>query len=310
MVAADEQFRAFVRADLHVVVHLGALAFVDERTDIGFGLEPVAQLQGFGARDQHLGEFLHDLFVDDDAAAGGAPLAGGAERAEDDAFDRKSRSASSITIMAFLPPISSEYCFMFFAQEDAMTAPVSVDPVKETRSTLSCSVMGVPTSVPEPVTRFNTPGGSPACSKILTKLTTDSGVSVAGLMTTVLPQTSAGTSFQDGMAMGKFHGVMAETIPTGMRTDMQNLFLSSEGTVSPSRSAAFPGGVVGEVDGFLHVAAGFADDLAHFAGHVLRQDSLLLQEQFGDLEQRFPRAWEREWHAILGAPLRPPQWLR
>ena len=42
-----------------------------------------------------------------------------------------------------------------------------------------------------------------------------SGVSDAGLKTTVLPETSAGAIFQIGMATGKFHGVMIATGPTG-----------------------------------------------------------------------------------------------
>jgi hypothetical protein len=42
--ATDEKFRSLVTADLHVVVNFGALTFVDERTDIRFGLEAVAQL--------------------------------------------------------------------------------------------------------------------------------------------------------------------------------------------------------------------------------------------------------------------------
>jgi len=41
------------------------------------------------------------------------------------------------------------------------------------------------------------------------------GVSVAGLNTTVLPETRAGAIFQIGIAMGKFHGVMIPTGPTG-----------------------------------------------------------------------------------------------
>ena len=36
-----------------------------------------------------------------------------------------------------------------------------------------------------------------------------SGVSSAGLSTTVLPPTSAGAIFQAGMAIGKFHGVIS-----------------------------------------------------------------------------------------------------
>ena len=50
------------------------------------------------------------------------------------------------------------------------------------------------------------------------RCTTDSGVSDAGFITTVLPETSAGASFQAGMAMGKFHGVMSAVTPTGSFT--------------------------------------------------------------------------------------------
>ena len=58
-------------------------------------------------------------------------------------------------------------------------------------------------------------------------------MSVAGLNTTVLPQTSAGMIFQDGIAIGKFHGVMTAQTPSGCRTDIANLSRSSEGTVWP-----------------------------------------------------------------------------
>ena len=81
------------------------------------------------------------------------------------------------------------------------------------------------------MTRFTTPGGTPASSSTRTKLIADIGVSDAGLNTTVLPQTSAGMIFQDGIAMGKFHGVITEQTPTGCRIDIANLLGSSEGTV-------------------------------------------------------------------------------
>ena len=45
-----------------------------------------------------------------------------------------------------------------------------------------------------------------------------SGVSVAGLKTTVLPAMSAGAIFQTGMATGKFQGVMQATTPSGWRS--------------------------------------------------------------------------------------------
>ena len=42
-----------------------------------------------------------------------------------------------------------------------------------------------------------------------------SGVSSAGLSTTVQPAASAGASFQLARLSGKFHGTMAPTTPTG-----------------------------------------------------------------------------------------------
>ena len=58
--------------------------------------------------------------------------------------------------------------------------------------------------VPAAVTTLITPAGTPASTSSSTKRSPSSGVSVAGLKTTVLPQTSAGAIFQDGIAIGKF----------------------------------------------------------------------------------------------------------
>jgi hypothetical protein len=80
---------------------------------------------------------------------------------------------------------------------------------------------------------LTTPGGSPASISVWTRLYVDSGVSSAGLITQALPATSAGNSFQLGMAMGKFHGVISPTTPSGMRTLIANLFWSSLGVVTP-----------------------------------------------------------------------------
>ena len=65
-------------------------------------------------------------------------------------------------------------------------------------------------------------------------------MSSAGFSTTVLPQMSAGASFHDGIAIGKFHGVIAPTTPTGTRTDMLNLSGSSDGVVWPHRRRPSP----------------------------------------------------------------------
>jgi hypothetical protein len=89
-----------------------------------------------------------------------------------------------------------------------------VEPVKETTFTRSSDVIGVPTSA-SPVTMLTTPLGIPASVRTLTKLSAESGVLDEGLKTIVLPQTSAGIIFHDGIAIGKFHGVMIEQTPSG-----------------------------------------------------------------------------------------------
>ena len=122
----------------------------------------------------------------------------------------------------------------------------------------------------------------------------ESGVSSAGLMTQVLPQTSAGRSFHEGMAMGKFQGAIMPQTPTGMRTDMANLDFSSEGVVLAEEAAAFAGHVVGGVDGLLHVATGFGEDFAHLAGHVAGVLLLALGEDLAGLCRGFRRVWGRE----------------
>jgi hypothetical protein len=58
----------------------------------------------------------------------------------------------------------------------------------------------------------------PASRKTSASFAAVSGVSDAGLKTTVSPDTSAGAIFQIGMATGKFHGVMMPTGPTGSLT--------------------------------------------------------------------------------------------
>ena len=73
-----------------------------------------------------------------------------------------------------------------------------------------------------------------------TKRTRQAGVSEAGLRTAVLPQMSAGKSFQPGIATGKFQGVMSPTTPIGRRMAIANLSGISEGTVMPNRRRPSP----------------------------------------------------------------------
>src|SRR5437879_9642179 len=151
-----------------------------------------------------------------------------------------SRFASSSTIIGFFPPSSNEQCLKLFAAVVPTVRPTAVDPVSEIARTSECSVNGPPTLDPNPLTTLITPLGTPASVSVRTRLKVERGVSCAGLMTHVFPQTSAGSSFQEGIAMGKFHGVIMPQTPKGCRTAIANLFGRSEAVVGPNRLRPSP----------------------------------------------------------------------
>src|SRR5262245_56623253 len=136
-----------------------------------------------------------------------------------------------MTMITLLPPNSSEQIFPLRAAFTATMPPTSVEPVNDTSRTPGCSVNGAPAPSPVPMTTLITPAGTPASSAALTRLIVERGVSSAGLMTSVSPQTRAGIIFQDGIAIGKFHGVISEQIPTGWRTHNAIFSGNSEGAV-------------------------------------------------------------------------------
>src|SRR5262249_37679138 len=145
----------------------------------------------------------------------------------------RSRLASSSTIIGFLPPSSSEQCLKLLAAVVPTMRPTSVEPVKEMARTSGCSISGPPIFEPNPLTILITPFGMPASVRVRTRLKVESGVSCAGLITQVLPQTMAGNSFHEGIAMGKFHGVIMAQTPSGWRTAIANLLGNSDGVVGP-----------------------------------------------------------------------------
>src|SRR5271169_5987778 len=110
-----------------------------------------------------------------------------------------------------------------------MMRPTAVEPVKLTTGTSLCCERGAPALGPSPLTKFTTPRGTPASVRIWTRWYDESGVSSAGFSTTVFPLMSAGIIFHEGMAMGKFHGVIMPQTPMDCRTLMANLLGSSEG---------------------------------------------------------------------------------
>ena len=121
------------------------------------------------------------------------------------------------------------------AAPSAIERPTSVEPVKATLATSGCSTSRCPQVRPGPTTTLTTPSGMPASSAICSKRSAVSGVSSAGLSTTVLPAASAGASFHDAIVSGKFHGTISPTTPSGSRNVMATP--PATGIVSPrSRS--------------------------------------------------------------------------
>ena len=92
--------------------------------------------------------------------------------------------------------------------------PATVEPVNETLSTPGWLTRCSPTSRPAGTT-LSTPLGRPASSNISARRRASSGVSGAGLNTTVQPATSDGPSLAAAMNSGTFQGLMAPTTPTG-----------------------------------------------------------------------------------------------
>ena len=129
-----------------------------------------------------------------------------------------SRSASARTMNGSLPPSSIEHVTIRSAACLSRIRPTSVEPVNEslrTRSSASAAVTNCAEwSV---VSTFTTPLGAPASDRICARASAVSGVSCAGLSTTVQPAASAGPILRVAIAAGKFHGVRSRATPTGLR---------------------------------------------------------------------------------------------
>ena len=115
------------------------------------------------------------------------------------------------------PPNSSETRLIPSAAAFMMPVPVAVEPVNEILRTSGWRTRASPQPGPGPGTTLSTPSGRPASAASSASASAVSGVSGEGLRTTVLPQASAGPSFQAAMTSGKFHGTMRPHTPTGSR---------------------------------------------------------------------------------------------
>ena len=89
--------------------------------------------------------------------------------------------------------------------------------MKVSLSTSGLAVSARPVSGP-PGTTDSTPSGRPASANTSASALALSGVSAAGLSTTVHPASSAGPSLLHARNSGTFQATTAPTTPTGSRT--------------------------------------------------------------------------------------------
>ena len=117
-----------------------------------------------------------------------------------------------------LPPSSCDTRLTVVAASRATAIPARVDPVKETMSTSGCAAIAAPTVGPSPLTRLNTPGGTPAASSTSAKMIAEKGATSDGFSTIVQPVASAGKTLVAIWLIGQFHGVMKPHTPIGSLT--------------------------------------------------------------------------------------------
>ncbi len=137
-------------------------------------------------------------------------------------------SASSKMMKGALPPSSIEVFTTVSAASRSRIRPTSVDPVNDslrTRGSLSIAETTAPDF--REGSTLTTPSGTPASASRPPMASAVSGVSEAGLSTTVQPAASAGPILRVAIAAGKFHGVTSTETPTGCR--MTRILFAPEG---------------------------------------------------------------------------------
>jgi hypothetical protein len=150
-----------------------------------------------------------------------------------------SRSASSKTRKGALPPSSIEQLTTVGAAAASSSLPTSVEPVKESLRTRGSSSIAA-TTAPDDLdgTTFTTPAGTPASVRIAAIARAVSGVSLAGLSTTVHPAARAGPILRVAMAARKFQGVTSTQTPIGGRSVMIRLWPEGAVKVVPATLTA------------------------------------------------------------------------
>ncbi len=117
-------------------------------------------------------------------------------------------------MFGLLPPSSRVTGMRFWLAYCMINRPVVVSPVNAILAMRLLDASGLPASTPKPLTTLSTPAGSRSPISDI-RYSIDTGVCSAGLSTTALPAARAGASFQTAIRIGKFHGMICPTTPSG-----------------------------------------------------------------------------------------------
>ena len=152
----------------------------------------------------------------------------------------RSRLASSITMMMFLPPISRWHFLNVGAQAMLTMRPTSVEPVKLTR--LHVRMLEDRRADFAALRRHHVHHAARQSRfrEYLHQVVGGKRRVFRRLDHHRVAADSAGMIFHDGMAMGKFQGVISPATPIGVRTDIANLLGSSDGVVWPNSRRPSP----------------------------------------------------------------------
>ena len=270
--AAARERRAFLLADLDVAHDLLELLLADRRAHLRRRVEAIADAQRFGARRRIARRTRRRPSCARSprlAAVQRCPVVPKPPHRRLRPPDRD--SASSITMMAFLPPISRWTILKIGAAFWLTSLPTAVEPVNETTRHVRMRRQRRADGWTVPVTRLTTPGGMPASSSTLTKLIgrqrrdlgrlEDDGVA-AHQRRNDLPRRNRHRKIPR-----RDHPAHADRLAHRHRELVAHL--GRRGL--PVQPPAFAGGEISHVDRFLDVAARLVKHLAHLARHVARE---------------------------------------
>ncbi len=169
---------------------------------------------------------------------------------------------AGVTIKAFLPDVSPKSARSGFQERNSWA--VSNEPVRMTPSTPVTRRR--PTSSSGVRRKARTSVGTPAAQHASATISAIRGVSGAGLKATAFPAANAARTPPAGIAIGKFHGGITATTPSGSNRSAPSAVRSG-----PSRSTARSPYQRGEVDALGDLGVGFGNGLGALVHHRREQ---------------------------------------